>query len=305
MAHTNRRDFLALGASTGVAAGLHPLLLEAQASMPTRPIPSTGERLPVVGLGSSKPVQEVATRGADNLAAILLALADNGGKLVDTWPRNPSNDAVFGEVINRPELRDRLFITTKIDQIGAQAGIEQFENSLVNYRRDSIDLAQIFSLTDVDTHWPNLRRWKDEERARYIGVTVADASLYDALERFLANESPDFVQVNFSITERESERRLLPMLSDRGIGVIVNRPFMNGSYFDRLETTPLPEWTAEFDCETWAQFSLKYILSNEDFTSVLTETSNPLHMEENARTASSALPDRAARGRMRDFIDGM
>jgi diketogulonate reductase-like aldo/keto reductase len=204
-----------------------------------------------------------------------------------------------------PDLRDALFVTTKIDRRGREAGIAQFEETLKAYRREQIDLAQIFSLTDVEANWPSLRSFKDEGRARFIGVTVSEARLYDALEDFLGRESPDFVQVNFSITERESEERFLPLLADRGIGVIINRPFMNGAYFERLEQVPLPDWTAEFDCESWAQFSLKYILSNPNLTCVLTETTNPGHMEENARAALAPLPDAAARQRMRDFIDAL
>ncbi len=296
----DRREFL-LASAAGLAVSSNVL---AQTRMPTRPIPVSGERLPVLGLGSSKPVQQIATLGSDRVAAILRTLLEHGGTLVDTWPRNAENDAAFGEVLEQAEFRD-LFVTTKIDQVGEAAGIEQFEQALTNYRRDSIDLAQIFSLTDVDTHWPNLRRWKDEGRARYIGVTVSENRRYPALEAFVERESPDFVQVNYSLTERQAEERMLPMLADRGIAVIINRPFMNGAYFDRLEGTPLPEWAMEFDCHSWAQFSLKYILANPNFTAVLTETSNPVHMAENAMTAAGTLPDDAALARMRDFIDGL
>jgi diketogulonate reductase-like aldo/keto reductase len=297
----NRREFIAAAA---VAASL-PIDAWAQTTMPTRPIPATGEQLPVLGLGSSKPVEQIGTIGADRVAEIIRELVRHGGSLIDTWPRNAENDAAFGTVLNRPEFDGRLFVTTKIDQVGEQEGIEQFESALANYGTDRIDLAQVFSLTDVATHWPNLRRWKDEGKARYIGVTVADTELYPALEDFLAGEMPDFAQVNYSITERESEQRLLPLLADRGIAVIINRPFMNGAYFERLESTPLPAWTEEFDCHSWAQFSLKYILSNPDFTCVLTETSNPVHMAENAATAAGRLPDERTRGRMRDFIDAL
>jgi diketogulonate reductase-like aldo/keto reductase len=298
----DRRQVLAFAGIASVA----PLgLTVAQTAMPRRPIPGTDESLPVVGLGSSKVVSEIASNGPGPLAAVLGQLVAHGGSLVDTWPRNEANDAAFGEVINSASLREALFVTTKIDQTGREAGISQFEATLENYGRDQIDLAQIFSLTDVDTHWPSLRSFKDDGRARYIGVTVAEASLYGALESFLAKETPDFVQINYSLTERESETRFLPMLADRGIGVIINRPFMNGTYFSRLENDPLPDWTSEFDCETWAQFSLKYILANPNLTSVLTETSNPIHMEENAQTATGRLPDAAARQRMRDFIDAL
>ena len=261
--------------------------------------------LPVIGLGSSKVVQEIATNGEEPLRQVLRTLVAHGGKLVDTWPRNADNDAAFGRVLNEPELRDRLFVTTKIDQVGEEAGIAQFRQTLERYGREVIDLVQIFSLTDLDVHWPNLVEWKESGAARYIGVTVAESRLYAQLEEFLQREQPDFVQLNYSITERESEDRLLPMAADRGLAVLVNRPFMNGAYFRRLEGTPLPEWTAEFDCTTWAQFSLKYILAHPAVTCVLTETTDPAHMAENALAASGKVPDDAARSRMRGLIDSV
>jgi diketogulonate reductase-like aldo/keto reductase len=298
----NRRDVLSLAGALGVA-GFGPVA--AQGSMPTRPIPGTGESLPVIGLGSSKIVQEISSNGTAPLAAVLRRLVANGGRVVDTWPRNAENDAAFGSVIDAPDLRDALFVTTKIDRSGREARIAQFEQTLAAYRRERIDLAQVFSLTDIDTNWPSLRMFKEEGRARYIGVTVAEASLYDALSDFLSRETPDFVQINYSITERESEQRFLPMLADRGIAVIINRPFMNGTYFRRLENEPLPDWTREFECTSWAQFSLKYILANPNLTTILTETSNPEHMDENAQTASGPVPDVRARQRMRELIDSL
>jgi diketogulonate reductase-like aldo/keto reductase len=298
----NRRRAFALTGAAGVWGALPAW---AQAGMPRRTIPATGEELPVIGLGSSKVVEEIAANGAAPLAAVLRELVANGGRVVDTWPRNEANDQSFGEVINAPDLRDALWVTTKIDRTGREAGIAQFEATLANYGREQVDLAQIFSLTDVESHWPTLQSFKDDGRARYIGVTVAEARLYDALEGFLARETPDFVQINYSLTERESETRFLPMLADRGIAVIINRPFMNGTYFDRLESEALPPWTAEFDCSSWAAFSLKYILANPNLTCVLTETSDPEHMRENAQTAVGPLPDDAARQRMRDFIDAI
>lgn len=305
-----RRDFLSLATVLPVATlvpatTLLPRSALAQDAMPTRPIPATGEPLPVIGLGSSKVVQEIATNGEEPVRRVLETLVAHGGKLVDTWPRNDANDAGFGRVVNSPGLRDRLFVTSKIDQIGREAGIDQFRRTQRNYGRETLDLVQIFSLTDLDVHWPSLREWKASGAARYIGVTVAEAELYPQLEAFLAREEPDFVQVNYSITERESERRLLPMAANRGIAVLINRPFMNGAYFRALESTPLPEWTAAFGCTTWAHFSLKYILANPAVTCVLTETTDPEHMAENASAAFGALPDEAERRRMRDLIDAV
>jgi len=297
-----RREALAMLSAMGVA-GLAPSHALAQQQMPLRAVPSTGEMLPVVGLGSSKVVSQIADNGTEPVAAVLRALVANGGAVVDTWPRNPANDAGFGRVINEPDLRDSLFITTKIDQVGKEAGIAQFRQTQELYQRETIDLVQIFSLTDLETQWPNLKDWKEEGSARYIGVTVSNYERYDQLIEFLGRETPDFVQMNYSITERRAEDRLLPMAADMGLAVLINRPFMNGSYFGRLEGRPVPEWAAEFDCTSWAQFSLKYILAHPTITTVFTETSNPAHMEENAQASYGRMPDAAARARMRTLID--
>ena len=295
-----RRDVLAVLSMLPLAATAAPAF--AQQTLPTRRMPGSGEALPVIGLGSSKVVEEIAKNGEDPLRQVMRTLVAHGGKVVDTWPRNPANDGRFGGVINEPEFRDALFVTTKIDRTGKDAGIAQLKQAHQSYGRTVLDLAQIFSLTDLDTHWPTLREWKVSKMARYIGVTVSEPRRHADLESFLKRERPDTVQVNYSITERESEERLIPLAADRGVAVIVNRPFMNGAYFKRLEGRPLPPWAAEFGATTWAQFSLKYILSNPRVTVVLTETSNPKHMAENAQAAIGALPDESARKRMREFI---
>lgn len=258
--------------------------------------------LPVIGLGSSKVVEEIAKNGDDPLRQVLRTLVGQGGKVIDTWPRNPANDARFGAVINEAEFGGRLFVTSKIDRAGKDAGVAQLREAHKNYGRKVLDLAQIFSLTDVETHWPTLREWKDSGMARYIGVTVSEPRRHADLESFLKRERPDTTQVNYSITEREAEDRLIPLAADRGVAVIINRPFMNGAYFKRLEGRPLPQWAAEIGCSTWAQFSLKYILSNPRVTVVLTETSNPKHMAENAQAALGPMPDENVRKRMREFI---
>lgn len=299
---TTRRDFLALLSAAGVA-GLGPTLSVAQDKIPMRPIPSTGEMLPVVGLGSSKVVSQIAENGTEPLAAVLRALVAAGGSVIDTWPRNAENDAGLGQVLNEPDLRDALFVTSKIDRAGKEAGIEQFRETQRLYGRKTIDLVQVFNLTDVETLWPVLEKLKVEGAARYIGVTVSKYDLYERLEKFLGEVTPDFIQINYSITERRAEERLLPLARDKGLAVLINRPFMNGAYFRKLEGQPLPEWAAEFDCDSWAQFSLKYILANPILTCVLTETSNPRHMEENAASSLGHMPDAAARARMREFID--
>jgi diketogulonate reductase-like aldo/keto reductase len=305
---STRREFLTAVSALPLAALATPALAQrGQPSQPVMPLRrfAGSERLPVIGLGSSKAVEEIASHGEDPVRQVLRRLVAHGGRVVDTWPRNPANDQRFGQVINEPGLRETLFITGKIDRTGKDAGIAQFREIQKSYGRKTIDLMQIFSLTDVETHWPSLRAWKDGGEAKYIGVTVSEMRLHNALEQFVRREKPDVFQVNYSITERQAEDRILPMAADLGLPVIINRPFMNGAYFRRLEKTPLPAWAAEFDCKSWSDFSLKYILANPAVTVVLTETTNPVHMDENARAAFGAVPDAAARQRMRQLIDAM
>ena len=300
--HTTRRDFLALMSALGLT-GVGQSELFAQDQMPSRQVPGTNESLPIIGLGSSKPVSQISERGTAHIAEVLRALVANGGSVVDTWPRNPANDEPFGCVINEPDLRDSLFVASKIDKVGRKAGVQQFRETQRLYQRETLDLVQIFSLTDLETQWRNLKDWKASGEVRYIGATVANASLYEQLESFLRRERPDFVQINYSITERGAEERMLPLCQDLGVGVIINRPFMNGAYFERLGQRPVPGWAADFDCESWAQFSLKYILPHPAITCVLTETSNPVHMAENARAAFGRMPDEAERNRMKTVSD--
>ena len=300
--NTTRRDFLACMSALGFSS-LGSAELFAQEQMPTRQIPGTNESLPIIGLGSSKPVSQISERGTEHIAEVLRTLVANGGSVVDTWPRNPANDEPFGRVINEPGLRNSLFVASKIDKVGKEAGIQQFRETQRLYQRETLDLVQIFSLTDLDTQWRNLKDWQASGEVRYIGATVANASLYEQLESFLKREKPDFVQINYSITERGAEERMLPLCQDLGVAVIINRPFMNGAYFERFGQQPVPEWAADFDCESWAQFSLKYILPHPAITCVLTETSNPAHMAENARAALGRMPDDAERNRMKVVID--
>ena len=294
----DRREFLALAGFMLAArsAGAQPR------AMPTRAIPTTGETLPIVGFGSTRPVTVIAERGPEPVEAVIRALVEHGGRVVDTWPRSDANDDAFGRIISAPDLAQRLFVTINLEQQGAQAGREHFERTLRLYRRERIDLLNVGSLIDLETQWPNLRAAKDLGSARYIGVTAAQAALYEQLEAFLVRERPDFVEINYSVTERAAER-LLPRLAERGIAVLVSRPFMNGAYFERLANVPLPAWTAEFECASWAQFSLQYILANPAVTCVLTETTSAEHMAENALAAYAPAPSRRARRRMRAFID--
>ena len=269
--------------------------------MPTRPIPGTSETLPIIGLGSSKPVLDIPLEGVEPLAAVIRMLLEHGGRVVDTSPREEVIDAEFGRVLQAPELQDRLFLATKLNTTDADTGITQMRQTQRLFGRRTMDLVQIESLRGLSSHWPRLLEWKESGEARYIGVTVSANANHGRLEAFMRAEQPDFVHVNYSVLETASEERLLPLAQDLGMAVIVNRPFTNGTYFGRVAGRQLPDWVADFDCTAWSHFSLKYILAHPAVTCVLTETTNPEHMEENIGAAFGRLPDEAARRRMREL----
>ena len=303
---TTRRDFLmglaGAGAVLAAPRAVFGSTLPPQETLPTRPIPGTEETLPIVGFGSSKPVLEIPTEGTEPLFGVIRILLENGGRVVDTSPRTPEIDAEFGEVLAAPAFSGRLFVATKINTDGEASGIEQMRQNQRLTGSRTLDLLEVESMRDLDVHWPNVRRWKDSGEARYIGVTTSSIGQHDAFEAFMRSEPLDFVQVNYSVMEPNAEDRLLPLAQDLGLGVLINRPFMNGTYFGRVSGRELPEWASEFDCESWAQFSLKYILAHPAVTCALTETTNPDHMAENIGAAFGRLPDEATKRRMRELV---
>ena len=300
----DRREFLVRLSSLGALCSLS-FDIPARENLPRRPVPGTDEMLPVIGLGSTKPVRQISTKGTEPLEKVILALLDYGGTVIDTAPRPEAVDAEFGRVLNRPDIGDALFIAAKVNATGKDAGIAQFRQTQRLFSRRTLDLVQIESLTDLKTHWPSLRAWQDSGEARYIGVTVSHEDKYQALESFMRRESPDFVQFNYSVMETSAEARLLPIAQERGIAVLINGPFMNGDFFERISGHKLPDWAGEFDCASWAHFSLKYILAHSAVTCVLTETTNPRHMEENIQAAFGRLPDDAMKQRMREFAQSL
>ena len=224
------------------------------------------------------------------------------GRVVDTSPRTPEIDAEFGTVLTAPEFSGRLFVATKINTDGEASGIEQMRQNQRLVGSRTLDLLEVESMRDLDVHWPNVLRWKDSGEARYIGVTTSSIPQHEAFESFMRTQPLDFVQVNYSVMEPNAEDRLLPLAQDLGLAVLINRPFMNGTYFPRVSGHELPEWAAEFDCVSWAQFSLKYILAHSAVTCALTETTNPDHMAENIGAAFGRLPDEATKRRMRELV---
>ncbi|MXX57018.1 MAG: aldo/keto reductase [Gemmatimonadetes bacterium] len=305
---TTRRDFLLRMAGVGAALATPRAVIgerpRQQPTLPTRTIPGTDETLPIVGFGSSKPVLEIPTEGTEPVAAVIRVLLEHGGRVVDTSPRTPEIDAEFGRVLTAPEFQGRLFVATKINTDGRIAGITQMRQNQRLVGRRTLDLLQVESMRDLDVHWPSVLRWRDSGEARYIGVTVSSNGRHDDFEAVMRSEPLDFVQINYSVMEPGAEDRLLPLAQDLGMAVLINRPFMNGSYFGRVSGRTLPDWAAEFDCATWAQFSLKYILAHPAVTCALTETTNPDHMADNIGAGFGRLPDEAMKRRMRELVRG-
>jgi aryl-alcohol dehydrogenase-like predicted oxidoreductase len=296
----SRRDFL-LRAVACTAMPLLPARVFARANYPTRSIPSTGERLPVIGLGSTKAVSQLETRGTARFKTLLRTLLDGGGTVVDTWSRDAALDRLTGEALQTDGMVDKLFLATKVDAVGAEAGRAVLERTRQLLGKTS-DLIQVISLRDLKTQWALLKEYKEAGKARYIGATVSRDGQHADMMTFMRNERPDFIQVNYSVLETNAQTGVLPLAAELGIAVLINRPFMNGSYFSQVRGAKLPEWAAEFDCHSWAQFSLKYILAHPTVTCVLTETTNPKHLLENLSSAYGRFPDPAMRERMREVV---
>ena len=268
-----------------------------------RSIPSSGEKLPAVGLGTWRTF-DVGASAAERepLKEVLGRLVALGGRVVDSSPMYGTAESVVGDLAGELGLTDKLFLATKVWTSGRDAGIAQMEQSLRRLRARRLDLMQIHNLLDWRTHLRTLRTWKDGDRIRYLGVTHYTASAYDELERVLRGEPLDFVQVNYSLGEREAERRILPLARERGIAVLVNRPFSEGGLFQRVRGRALPPWAAELDCESWAQFFLKWILAHPAVTCVIPGTSRPQHVVDNMKAGIGKLPDAATRERMAALI---
>ena len=299
----SRRDFL-IHVAAWAAVPLLPARAVPRSVYPTRAIPKTGERLPIVGLGTTKAVSQLPERGTTEFKMVLRTLLDDGGTVVDTWSRSAALDQLTGEALQAEGMVKDLFLATKVDAVGVEAGRAMLERTRRLYGKRS-DLIQVISLRDLKTQWSLLKEWKDANKARYIGATVSSDADHEAMMQFMRAERPDFIQVNYSVVETQAETGVLPLAADLGIAVLVNRPFMNGSYFSRVRGAALPEWTAEFDCHSWAQFSLKYILAHPAVTCVLTETTNPKHLRENLGTAYGRFPDANTKSRMWELMQFM
>jgi aryl-alcohol dehydrogenase-like predicted oxidoreductase len=276
------------------------------ASLTRRPIPRTGENLPVIGLGTWQTFDVGSNQAArEPVKKVLREFARAGGSVIDSSPMYGSSETVTGDIAHELGLQNQLFYATKVWTSGREAGVRQMEESLRRLRVQRIDLMQVHNLVDYRTHLNTLRRWKKEGRVRSIGVTHYTASAYEQLERVLESEDLDFVQLNYSLAERDAEIRLLPLAAKKQLGVLVNRPFAEGSIFRRTRGKALPPWAKDIGCATWAQFSLKFIVSHPAVTCAIPATSKVEHLIDNMQAGLAPLPDAAMRERMARYFAGL
>jgi diketogulonate reductase-like aldo/keto reductase len=271
-----------------------------------RAIPSSGEKLPVIGLGTWQTFDVDLT--ADNrrqLEEVLSLFVKLGGRVIDTSPMYGRAEQVIGDLTAALGIREQLFLATKVWTQGKQSGIKSMERSMARLRTKPIDLMQVHNLVDVHTHLATLREWKEQGRIRYIGITHYESGAFGEVEKVLRTEKLDFLQINYSIMEREAEQRILPLAQDRQVALIINRPFGGGDLFNRVRSRPLPDWAAEFDCRSWAQFFLKWIVAHSAVTCAIPATDKPLHLEDNMQGGVGGLPDAKTRQRMVEFIAGL
>jgi diketogulonate reductase-like aldo/keto reductase len=286
------------------AAGILPFrLLEASTSMLQRKIPSSGESLPAVGLGTSR-VFDVGKAADDRepLAQVLRLLVEAGASVVDTAPMYGRAQQVIGQLT--AGMRKDLFLATKVLMEGRDEGIRQMEESLEYLGTDSVDLMQVHNLVDWRVQLDSLRSLKEEGRIRYLGITHYRTSAFPALEEIMLETPLDFVQLNYSLLTPDAEQRLLPLAADKGIAIMVNRPFERGAVFDKVYRRPLPGYAADLGINSWGQFFLKWILGNPAVTCVIPATSSPKHMIDNLTAGVGPMPDESMRTRMTAEILG-
>jgi aryl-alcohol dehydrogenase-like predicted oxidoreductase len=308
----SRREWLQRMASAGGLLALAPrAVLAAEAKLITRAIPSTGERLPIVGLGSSATFSQVArSEDITALRAVLKQLTDLGGTVFDTAPAYGASEEVAGRIAQELGIAKTLFWATKLNVAGwgggsadPDAARKQLETSFRRIGKPVIDLVQVHNMGDIRTQLPILREYKQKGRVRYIGVTTTVASQYAALVQLMRNEPLDFIGTDYAIDERHAEETILPLARDKGIAVLVYAPFGRTRLWQRVRGRQVPDWAREFDANSWAQFFLKFVASHPAVTALTPATSRPANMADNMGAAVGRLPDAAMRKRMIQYME--
>ena len=298
----NRRDCLLHLKAIGILS-VDDRWMTSQNSILKRTIPSSDEKLPVIGVGTWQTFDVSGSpEERDPLRDVLRTLLEKGGTVVDSSPMYGRSEEVVGDLSTELGINEKLFIATKVWTTGKENGIRQMNDSLRLIRRDHIELMQIHNLTDWQTHLKTLREWKEQGKIRYIGLTHYADSAHDRLASIISSEAVDFIQINYNLLERNAEKKLLPLAREKGVGVLINQPFESGNLFRRVKNKPLPGWAQEFDCTSWAQFFLKFIISHPSVTCAIPGTNKPHHMLDNVGAGYGRLPNEQQRQQMAAVI---
>ncbi len=279
-------------------------LFAAQTSRILKAIPSSGEKLPVIGLGSALTFDVRAAAQIALVGEVMERFVQMGGKLIDTSPAYGNAESLIGDLAYKRGLTKSLFFATKVFTRSKLEGIAQMERSLQRFRVRAIDLVQVHNLADVDREMGALNEFKAKGKIRYTGMTHSERKGHGEMERAMRAHKPDFIQINYSLMDRAAAARLLPLARDMGTAVLINRPFGGGGVFQVLSQKPLPKWAAEFDCRSWAQFLLKWIVSHPAVTCAIPATNSPQHLEDNMGALLGRLPDAKMRDRMGSLFVG-
>ena len=287
----SRREFLAGSAAALCATSGASLASQQGGALIHRRIPSSGESIPVIGLGTSGPFEVgIDAKEREPLAAVLESFFEAGATMIDTSPMYSSAETVLGDLLTA-DMQAKAFIATKVWTRGKREGLVQMTRSMELLRRKKVELMQVHNLLDFEVHLKTLRRWKEEGRIRYIGITHYTVDAYPKLMDIIEREPIDFVQFNYSATTTAAEQRLLPLCADKGVAVIVNRAFDDGKIFARLKDRPLPAWAGDIDCRSWAQLLLKFVISHPAVSCVIPATGKLRNLEDNLGAARGRLPD--------------
>jgi diketogulonate reductase-like aldo/keto reductase len=278
-------------------------LFQNDEKMLTRKIPSTNEALPVVGVGTWQTFDiGNSQQEREPLDQVIKLLIENGGRVIDSSPMYGRSEQVVGEILQKAGIK-KAFLATKVWTNGKEEGIKQMNRSFELIKTTRMDLMQIHNLVDWRVHLQTLRKWKDEGRIKYIGVTHYHEGAFSEIIQVMKKEPLDFLQINYSIRSRNAEKQVLPIAAEKGVAVLINQPFNSGSLFSLVKGKELPKWSTEFDCNTWAQYFLKFILSNNNVTAVIPGTSKPKHLLDNIQAGFGKLPDERMRQRMIEYLN--
>lgn len=304
-ASINRRHFIKLAASIS-AVSLWPQLSLASETRVLKPIPRTGENIPVIGMGTSRTYDAAGDPELmAQLQQVTQAFFDLGGGMIDSSPMYGSAQQVIGQILPRITGSKNLFSATKVWTEGKRAGIQQMEQSRLLWGIERFDLMQIHNLVDWRTHYETLQQMKADGKIRYLGITTSHGRFHSQLEKLLISHDFDFLQLSYNIGNRDVESALLPIAREKGIAVIVNRPYQRGSLFRQVRGQSLPAWVNDFDCNSWGQFFLKYAVSHPAVTCAIPATSKVKHMRDNMQAGMGRLPDAKQRLKMLRFFEAL